>query len=109
MDFPSSRQVPGEEGHEARCGSVRDYARGQTWKKAYRDGLECEGIGIGGLEKWHGVSEEEPEPELVPVRLIRGSHEMDVDGMMVVWWLEGLMRRKYLISALEMLRRWRAR
>ena len=31
---------------------------------------------------------------------------MDVDGMMAVWWwLEGLTRRKYLISALEMLPR----
>ena len=26
--------------------------------------------------------------------------DVDVDGVMVVWWLEGLMRRRYFISAL---------
>lgn len=71
-------------------------------------GLCVKGSRSGVGEVARGLSEE-PEPELVPVRLIRGNHEMDVDGMMAIWWLEGLMRRIYLIFALETLRRWRAR
>ena len=67
-----------EEGGEAR-GKVWWYAGLCPWtnkqgRKVYRDGdgVGCEGIGIAGWRKlkWHGVKEE-PEPELVPVRLIR--------------------------------------
>lgn len=60
----------------------------QGRKKAYRDGVGCEGIGIAGWRKWkwHGVKEE-PEPELVPVRLIRWESRGGCgwfDGCMVV-------------------------
>ena len=41
---------------------MRDCARAQTRKKAYQDGIVCEGIEIRELEKWHGFSEEEEEP-----------------------------------------------